>query len=59
MGGPGALFWMWAIAFLGAGSAFVESTLAQIYKEEDNGEYRGGPAYYIEKWGLNGMLYYL
>lgn len=49
MGGPGALFWMWAIAFLGAGSAFVESTLAQIYKEEDNGEYRGGPAYYIEK----------
>lgn len=49
MGGPGALFWMWDIAFLGAGSAFVESTLAQIYKEEDNGEYRGGPMYYIEK----------
>ncbi|WP_250672849.1 alanine/glycine:cation symporter family protein [Paraclostridium ghonii] len=56
MGGPGALFWMWAIAFLGAGSAFVESTLAQIYKEEDNGEYRGGPAYYIEK-GM-GMKWY-
>ncbi len=49
MGGPGALFWMWAIAFLGAGSAFVESTLAQIYKEVDDGQYRGGPAYYIEK----------
>ncbi|HSQ89630.1 alanine/glycine:cation symporter family protein [Romboutsia sp.] len=49
MGGPGALFWMWTIAFLGAGSAFAESALAQIYKEEDNGQYRGGPAYYIEK----------
>ncbi|SHH00898.1 alanine/glycine:cation symporter family protein [Tepidibacter thalassicus] len=49
MGGPGALFWMWAIAFLGAGSAYVESVLAQIYKVEKDGEYRGGPAYYIEK----------
>ncbi|MDK2563087.1 alanine/glycine:cation symporter family protein [Romboutsia sedimentorum] len=49
MGGPGALFWMWAIAFLGAGSAFAESALAQIYKEEHDGQYRGGPAYYIEK----------
>jgi AGCS family alanine or glycine:cation symporter len=49
MGGPGAIFWMWAIAFLGASSAFVESTLGQIYKEVDEGEYRGGPAYYIEK----------
>ncbi|ACB73910.1 alanine/glycine:cation symporter family protein [Opitutus terrae] len=49
MGGPGAIFWMWAIAFLGAGSAFVEATLAQIYKEEINGQYRGGPAYYIER----------
>ena len=49
MGGPGALFWMWAIAFLGAGSAFAESTLAQVYKEEHDGLYRGGPAYYIEK----------
>lgn len=48
-GGPGALFWMWAIAFLGAGSAFAESTLGQLYKEEHDGEYRGGPAYYIEK----------
>ncbi len=49
MGGPGALFWMWVIAFFGAGSALAESTLGQIYKEEDNGEFRGGPAYYIEK----------
>ena len=49
MGGPGAVFWMWAIAFLGAASAFVEATLAQIYKEVKEGQYRGGPAYYIEK----------
>lgn len=49
MGGPGAVFWMWAIAFIGAGSAFVESTLAQIYKVKKDGLYRGGPAYYIEK----------
>lgn len=49
LGGPGAVFWMWAIAFLGAGSAFIESTLGQIYKEELDGEYRGGPAFYIEK----------
>jgi AGCS family alanine or glycine:cation symporter len=56
LGGPGALFWMWVIAFLGAGSAFVESALAQIYKEKVDGQYRGGPAYYIEK-GL-GMKWY-
>ncbi|MDQ8201516.1 alanine/glycine:cation symporter family protein [Pelagicoccus sp. SDUM812003] len=49
MGGPGAVFWMWVIAFLGAGSAFAEAALAQIYKTEIDGEYRGGPAYYIEK----------
>lgn len=49
MGGPGAVFWMWAIAFIGASSAFVESTLAQIYKVKQDGLYRGGPAYYIEK----------
>lgn len=48
-GGPGAIVWMWIIAFLGAGSAFAEATLAQIFKENHNGEYRGGPAYYIEK----------
>ena len=49
-GGPGAVFWMWVMAFLGASTAYVESTLAQIYKEKDDeGRYRGGPAYYIEK----------
>jgi AGCS family alanine or glycine:cation symporter len=48
-GGPGAVFWMWLVAFLGAATAYVESTLAQIYKEEIDGQYRGGPAYYIEK----------
>ena len=53
VGGPGAIFWMWLIALIGAGSSFVESTLAQIYKEKDDkGAFRGGPAYYIEK-GLN------
>lgn len=56
MGGPGALFWMWTIAFLGAGSAYVEATLAQIYKVEQDGEYRGGPAYYIEK-GMQNKWY--
>lgn len=55
-GGPGALFWMWMVAFLGASSAFVESTLGQVYKEKLDGEYRGGPAFYIEK-GL-GMKWY-
>lgn len=49
MGGPGAVFWMWAIAFLGAASAFIEATLGQIYKEVRDGQFRGGPAYYIEK----------
>lgn len=49
MGGPGAVFWMWVIAFLGSASAFVEATLGQIYKQVKDGEYRGGPAYYIEK----------
>lgn len=48
-GGPGAVFWMWLIAFIGASSAYVESTLAQIYKTKQDGQYRGGPAYYIEK----------
>ncbi len=56
MGGPGAVFWMWVIAFLGAASAFVEATLGQIYKTVRDGQYRGGPAFYIEK-GL-GMKWY-
>ena len=55
-GGPGAIVWMWIIAFFGAGSAFVEATLAQIYKENHNGQFRGGPAYYIEK-GLGSHLF--
>ncbi|BEP28904.1 alanine/glycine:cation symporter family protein [Helicovermis profundi] len=56
LGGPGAVFWMWIIAFLGAGSAYIEAALAQVWKEDDNGQYRGGPSYYIEK-GL-GMKWY-
>jgi alanine or glycine:cation symporter, AGCS family len=49
-GGPGAVFWMWTMAFLGAATSYIECTLAQIYKEKDReGRYRGGPAYYIEK----------
>ena len=47
-GGPGAAFWMWLMAILGSSSAFVESTLAQIYKEKDGDTFKGGPAYYIE-----------
>jgi len=55
-GGPGAVFWMCAIAFIGASTAFVESTLAQIYKVKQDGQYRGGPAYYI-KYGLGWKWY--
>jgi AGCS family alanine or glycine:cation symporter len=48
--GPGAVFWMWAIAVLGMATAMIESTLAQVYKVKDgDGQYRGGPAYYMEK----------
>ncbi len=47
-GGPGAVFWMWVIAFLGCATGFVESTLAQIYKlPRGGGKFHGGPAYYI------------
>ena len=49
MGGPGAVFWMWTIAFLGSASAIIEATLAQTYKEVSKDEFRGGPAYYILK----------
>ena len=50
LGGPGAVFWMWLIAFIGMATAFVESTLAQLYKVKDeDGNYRGGPAYYMER----------
>ena len=49
-GGPGSVFWMWMIAVIGAASAFVESALAQAYKvKSPDGEFTGGPAYYIEK----------
>lgn len=61
-GGPGAVFWMWVTAIVGSAVAVVESSLAQVYKEEVGGEYRGGPAYYMEK-GLNarwlGIVYAL
>ena len=49
IGGPGAVFWMWIIALLGSASAFIESTLAQVYKVKDGDSFRGGPAYYMEK----------
>ena len=49
IGGPGAIFWMWIIALLGASSAFVESTLAQLYKEKGKESFIGGPAYYMKK----------
>ncbi|MGZ9585156.1 alanine/glycine:cation symporter family protein [Paenibacillus marinisediminis] len=49
LGGPGAVFWMWLIAIIGAASSFIESTLAQIYKVRDGETFRGGPAYYMEK----------
>lgn len=49
VGGPGAVFWMWLIALLGAATAFVESTLAQLYKVRGKDSFVGGPAYYIRK----------
>ncbi|MEM9025989.1 MAG: alanine/glycine:cation symporter family protein [Verrucomicrobiota bacterium] len=55
-GGPGAIFWMWLIAFVGSGSAYVEAALAQIFKGEADGQYRGGPAYYIER-GMKSKWY--
>ncbi len=55
-GGPGSVFWMWLIAFLGAGSAFVEAALGQVYKRKQDGQFRGGPAFYIEK-GLGQKWY--
>lgn len=53
LGGPGAIFWMWVIALIGSATGFIESTLAQIYKEPiAKGGFYGGPAYYI-RYGLN------
>ena len=48
-GGPGAVFWMWLMAVIGGASAFIESTLAQLYKVKDGDSFRGGPAYYIQR----------
>ncbi len=56
IGGPGAVFWMWLVAILGGASSFIESTLAQIYKVPDKDQYRGGPAYYMEKGLKNRKL---
>ncbi|KNC65630.1 sodium:alanine symporter, partial [Pseudoalteromonas rubra] len=53
LGGPGAIFWMWLIALIGMATSFAESALAQLYKtKDDEGNFRGGPAYYME-YGLN------
>ena len=58
IGGYGAIFWMWLLALIGSASAFIESTLSQMYKQKHGEEYVGGPAYYIQKalgsrkWGV-------
>lgn len=52
IGGPGAVFWMWVMAFLGSATAFVESTLAQLYKRKGKDAFYGGPAYYMQ-YGLH------
>ena len=49
VGGPGALFWMWVIALLGAATSLIENTLAQTYKVKEGNGFRGGPSYYMEK----------
>ena len=49
IGGPGAVFWMWMIALVGSATAFVESTLAQLFKQKHKDSYIGGPAYYIQR----------
>lgn len=60
IGGPGAVFWMWLIALIGMATAFIESTLAQVYKVKDGIAFRGGPAYYMEKalgWRKLGIVF--
>ena len=60
IGGPGAVFWMWIIAIIGMATAFVESTLAQVYKVKDGDTFRGGPAYYMQKalgWRKLGVVF--
>ena len=49
LGGPGAVFWMWLMAFVGGASSFIESSLAQLFKVRDSDGFRGGPAYYMER----------
>ena len=49
IGGPGAVFWMWIIALIGSATAFVESTLAQLFKQKHKDSFIGGPAYYIQR----------
>nr|WP_082569368.1 alanine/glycine:cation symporter family protein [Microbacterium sp. Root180] len=49
LGGPGAVFWMWVMAFIGGASSFIESTLAQLFKVRDRNGFRGGPAYYMQR----------
>jgi AGCS family alanine or glycine:cation symporter len=49
VGGPGAVFWMWLMAFIGGASSFIESSLAQLYKTRDRDGFRGGPAYYMQR----------
>lgn len=49
VGGPGAVFWMWVMAFVGGASSFIESSLAQLFKTRDRGSFRGGPAYYMQR----------
>ncbi len=50
LGGPGAIFWMWVIALVGMATGFAEATLAQLFKQrDDKGQFRGGPAYYMER----------
>lgn len=57
LGGAGAVFWMWVIAFLGMATGYAESVLGQVYKVKDaNGEFRGGPAYYIKQGLKNSWL---
>ncbi|ARF17857.1 alanine:cation symporter family protein [Sporosarcina sp. P3] len=60
IGGPGAVFWMWVIAVIGMATAFIESTLAQVYKVKDGDTFRGGPAYYMQKalgWRKLGVVF--
>ena len=57
LGGPGAVFWMWIFAIIGSASSFMESTLAQIFKEKkEDGQFHGGPAYYVQKGLKNRTL---